>query len=271
MPNNLRIPQAMSNGVPQAQMQGGLPLNPALTPELADGARRAALQQRQQQHMQSMAQQQNSPHPGQAQNSPPRMNGMPAQPGFMPNNMNSYNSNHINGMAGSPGISAPSPAQAGSPRLDLPPSGLPNGGLPPNVPFSEIAQNVKKANPNASPNEIHKLVGENIAAYANNRHLQQRGLVQPPSGIATSAMNAAAGNNNIGMNGQGGQRPPPIGIENASPQMYAQMLSNHHQQRLITQQAQQQAAQQQQQHSQAIVNQNRGQGNGNGAQQNGVK
>ncbi|ATZ49684.1 Bceaf1 [Botrytis cinerea B05.10] len=240
MPNNLRIPQAMSNGVPQAQMQGGLPLNPALTPELADGARRAALQQRQQQHMQSMAQQQNSPHPGQAQNSPPRMNGMPAQPGFMPNNMNSYNSNHINGMAGSPGISAPSPAQAGSPRLDLPPSGLPNGGLPPNVPFSEIAQN-------------------------------QRGLVQPPSGIATSAMNAAAGNNNIGMNGQGGQRPPPIGIENASPQMYAQMLSNHHQQRLITQQAQQQAAQQQQQHSQAIVNQNRGQGNGNGAQQNGVK
>ncbi|TEY71233.1 hypothetical protein BOTCAL_0098g00220 [Botryotinia calthae] len=271
MPNNLRIPQAMSNGVPQAQMQGGLPLNPALTPELADGARRAALQQRQQQHMQSMAQQQNSPHPGQAQNSPPRMSGMPTQPGFMPNNMNSYNSNHINGMAGSPGIPAPSPAQAGSPRLDLPPSGLPNGGLPPNVPFSEIAQNVKKANPNASPNEIHKLVGENIAAYANNRHLQQRGLVQPPSGIATSAMNAAAGNNNIGMNGQGGQRPPPIGIENASPQMYAQMLSNHHQQRLITQQAQQQAAQQQQQHSQAIVNQNRGQGNGNGAQQNGVK
>ncbi|KAJ8066472.1 hypothetical protein OCU04_005532 [Sclerotinia nivalis] len=266
MPNNLRIPQAMSNGVPQAQMQGGLPLNPALTPELADGARRVSLQQRQQQ-MQNMTQQQGSPHPGQAQNSPSRMNGMPTQPGFMPNNMTSYNNNNINGMAGSPGISAPSPAQAGSPRVGLPPSGIPNGGLPPNIPYLEIERNVRRTNPHASASEIHKLMGENIAAFNNNKHLQQRGLVQPPSGIAASAMNAAAGNSNLGMNGQGGQRPP-IGIENASPQMYAQMLSNHHQQRLQNSQQQQQ---QQQQPSQAAGSQNQGQGNGTGAQQNGGK
>ncbi|ESZ93661.1 hypothetical protein SBOR_5966 [Sclerotinia borealis F-4128] len=261
MPNNLRIPQAMSNGVPQAQMQGGLPLNPAVTADLAEHARRVSLQQRQQQ-MQNMAHQQGSPHPGQAQNSPPRINGMPPQPGFIPNNMTSYNTNNINGMAGSPGASAPSPAQAGSPRTGLPVSGLPNGGLPANVPYGEIERNVRRTNPHASASEIHKLMGENIAAFTNNKHLQQRGLVQPPSGIATSAMNAAAGNSNLGMNGQGGQRPP-MGIENSSPQMYAQMLSNHHQQRLQNTQQQQQA--------QANASQNQGQGNSTGAQQNGGK
>ncbi|KAG4028677.1 hypothetical protein MFRU_020g01160 [Monilinia fructicola] len=261
MPNNLRIPQAMSNGVPQAQMQGGLPLNPAVTAELANHAHRVSLQQRQQQ-MQNMAQQQGSPHPGQAQNSPPRMNGMPPQPGFVPNNMTSYNANNINGMAGSPGAPLPSPAQAGSPRVGLPVSGLSTGSLPSGVPYGEIERNVRRLNPHASTNEINKLIGENITAYNNNKQMQQRGLVQPPSGIATSAMNAAAGNSSLGMNGPPGQRPP-MGIESSSPQMYAQMLSNHHQQRL------QNSQQQQQQQTQASANPNHGQGNGSGAQQNG--
>ncbi|QSZ37664.1 hypothetical protein DSL72_008763 [Monilinia vaccinii-corymbosi] len=261
MPNNLRIPQAMSNGVPQAQMQGGLPLNPAVTAELANHAHRVSLQQRQQQ-MQNMAQQQGSPHPGQAQNSPPRMNGMPPQSGFVPNNMTPYNTNNINGMAGSPGTSAPSPAQTGSPRVGLPVSGLPNGGLSSGVPYGEIDRNVRRLNPHASTNEINKLIGENITAYNTNKQQMQRGLVQPPSGIATSAMNAAAGNSNLGMNGPPGQRPP-MGIESSSPQMYAQMLSNHHQQRLQNSQQQQQ--------SQANPNQNHAQGNGTGAQQNGGK
>lgn len=267
MPNNLRIPQqAMSNGVPQAQMQPGLPLNPAVTAELANHAHRVSLQQRQQQ-MQNMVQQQGNPHPGQTQNSPPRMNGMPPQPGFVPNTLTSYNSNNINGMAGSPGASAPSPAQVGSPRVGLPVPGLPNGGLPPNIPYGEIERNVRRLHPHASPSEIHKLMGESITAFTNNsnnkQHMQQRGLAQPPSGLATSAMNAAAGHSNLGINGQGGQRPP-MGIENSSPQMYAQMLSNHHQQRLHNSQQHQQ----QQQHQQAHGNQNQGQGNGNVAQQN---
>lgn len=288
MPNNLRIPQAMSNGVPQAQMQG-LPMNHSLTPELADGARRVSMQQRQQQLHNNLAQQHGSPHPGQAQNSPPRMNGMPTQPGFMSNNMTSYNNNNnVNGMAGSPGVSAPPPAQAGSPRVSLPPS-VPPIGAAASPPYLDISQRVRRNNPNTPEAEVLRLIGSEVIAYnnSNNKHLHQRGLVQP-SGIAASAMNAAAGNNNLGINGQGGQRPP-IGIQHvanvASPQMYAQQMSMHHQrnqpiQQPHRQQQQQQQQQnhqpqqqpqqnQQQQHAQATVSQ--GQGNNAGAPQNGGK
>jgi chromatin modification-related protein VID21 len=286
MPNSLRIPQAMANGVPQAPMQGGLPINPSMTADLAENARRVSMQQRQ--AILQRQQQQGSPHPGQAQNSPPRINGMPSQLGYMPNNMIGYSAANASGMATSPGVSTPSPSQTGSPRIGLPVPGVPNGGLPLNIPYQEIEKMVRANHPNASQSDIHKLIGENIAAYTNNKGLQQRGLVQPPSGIAQSAMNAAAGSSNLGVNGQGGPRPPQS-IENSNPQMYAQMLSNHHQQRLQNSQQQQQQQQQQakQQHnggpsqgqSQAPT-QGQGQGQqgqgqaqavGSGTQQNGGK
>jgi chromatin modification-related protein VID21 len=245
MPNSLRIPQAMANGVPQAPMQGGLPINPSMTADLAENARRVSMQQRQ--AILQRQQQQGSPHPSQPQNSPPRINGMPSQlGGFMPNNMIGYNAANASGMATSPGVSTPSPGQVGSPRIGLPMPGVPNGGLPLNIPYQEIEKMVRANHPNASQSDIHKLIGENIAAYSNNKGLQQRGLVQPPSGIAQSAMNAAAGSSNLGVNGQGGPRPPQS-IENSNPQMYAQMLSNHHQQRLQNSQQQQQQQQAQQQ------------------------
>ncbi|PQE18768.1 hypothetical protein CJF32_00006509 [Rutstroemia sp. NJR-2017a WRK4] len=245
MPNSLRIPQAMANGVPQAPMQGGLPINPSMTADLAENARRVSMQQRQ--AILQRQQQQGSPHPSQPQNSPPRINGMPSQlGGFMPNNMIGYNAANASGMATSPGVSTPPPGQVGSPRIGLPMPGVPNGGLPISIPYQEIEKMVRANHPNASQSDIHKLIGENIAAYSNNKGLQQRGLVQPPSGIAQSAMNAAAGSSNLGVNGQGGPRPPQS-IENSNPQMYAQMLSNHHQQRLQNSQQQQQQQQAQQQ------------------------
>ncbi|PQE15896.1 chromatin modification VID21 protein [Rutstroemia sp. NJR-2017a BVV2] len=137
MPNSLRIPQAMANGVPQAPMQGGLPINPSMTADLAENARRVSMQQRQ--AILQRQQQQGSPHPSQPQNSPPRISGMPSQlGGFMPNNMIGYNAANASGMATSPGVSTPPAGQVGSPRIGLPMPGVPNGGLPLNIPYQEI-------------------------------------------------------------------------------------------------------------------------------------
>jgi chromatin modification-related protein VID21 len=211
MPNGLRVPQPMMNGVPQAQMQGmqggQMPIpNPALDVGLVSRAQNISEQQRQAiRNMQQTGQIPMQGPNGQIHNSPPRnMNGM-SPPNFpqMPNgNMLPFNPNNTNGVS-SPGLS-PSQGQAGSPRIGSLQQ-LSNGMVPQAI---RLEESIRQKYPNATNEQVMRMISDALAKSAH----QRQGLVQ-------SAMNAAAGGNMNGMvNGQmnGGQ--------GQSPQLYAQML-----------------------------------------------
>ena len=217
MPNGLRVPQSMMNGVPQAQMQGmqgmqggQLPLpNPALDVGLVARAQNISEQQRQAIRMQQAGQLPIQGQNGQIHNSPPRnMNGM-SPPNFpqMPNgNMLPFNPNNANGVS-SPGPS-PSQGQAGSPRMGHLQQ-LSNGMVPQAL---RLEENIRQKYPNATQEQIMRMISDTLAKSAH----QRQGLVQ-------SAMNAAAGGSMNGMvNGQG--MANMNGGQGQSPQLYAQML-----------------------------------------------
>lgn len=142
---------------------------------------------------------------------------------MMPNsNMMAYNSNSANGIATSPGLGSGSPGLAGSPRMGQAMFNGPNGAVPGGMNAAAMMEaQIRQQHPQMPPQEVVKMVQDNL------RKLQQRSM--GPSGIAQSAMNAAAGSSNVG-NGPQGQQRPPVGMETSSPQMYAQMLANHHRQ-----------------------------------------
>jgi chromatin modification-related protein VID21 len=220
MPNGLRVPQLPMNGVPQAPMQGQMPLpNPALDVGLVTRAHQIS------QHQQAILRQQQGQMPGQTpqiHNSPPRMNGMPA-PGFpMQNGMMPPFNPNTNGVSSpSPGGHVPSPGQAGSPRMGQHPLQQPNG-----VSHVQILEHqIKTKFPNATPEQVMRMISDQLAKSVHQQQQRQ--------GIAQSAMNAAAGG--ASMNGMG-----PAG--QGTPQLYAQMLRQQQENQQKQQQAQQQAA-----------------------------
>jgi chromatin modification-related protein VID21 len=197
---HVTIPQIPLKGVPQAQMQGmpgmpgmqGLPpqhrmpaSNPASELRLVMQARQISEQQRQAVQMQQQGQN------GQIHNSPPNMragiNSMNQQ-AFMQNNqaiMATFNAGNMNGVSTPPanGLNVPS---AGSPRIAHPNQPQqPNGSV---SQFTKMEASYRAQFPNASPEQINKLVRD---ALSSNIAARQ------------SAMRAAAG---------------------SSPQQYAQML-----------------------------------------------
>jgi chromatin modification-related protein VID21 len=250
MPNGLRVPQPMMNGVPQAQMQGmqggQLPMpNPALDVGLVARAQNISEQQRQAIRMQQAGQIPMQNQNGQIHNSPPRnMNGM-SPPNFpqMPNgNMLPFNPN-ANGVS-SPGPS-PSQGQAGSPRMGQLQQ-LSNGMVPQAI---RLEESIRQKYPNATNEQVMRMISDTLAKSAHQRH----GLVQ-------SAMNAAAGGNMNGMvNGQG--MANMNGGQGQSPQLYAQMLRQQ-------QEAQQKQAQVAAQ-AQAVAAQSQQGNNGQGHQRSG--
>ena len=247
MANGLRVPQAMMNGVPQAQMQnmqgGQLPMpNPALDVGLVARAQNISEQQRQAIRMQQAGQLPMQGQNGQIHNSPPRnINGM-SPPNFtqMQNgNMLPFNPN-VNGVS-SPGPS-PSQGQAGSPRMGQPQQ-LSNGMVPHAV---RLEESIRSKYPNATNDQVMRMISD-----ALGKNAQRQGLAQ-------SAMNAAAGGNMNGIvNGQGMN-----GGQGQSPQLYAQMLR---QQQEAQQKQAQVAAQSQAVQAQGIAAQSQ-QGNVQGHQ-----
>ncbi|KIN03844.1 hypothetical protein OIDMADRAFT_143331 [Oidiodendron maius Zn] len=240
MQNNLRPPQGLMNGMPQAQMQnmqGQLPLpNPALDVGLVTQANRIAEQQRQAIQMRPQGQ---MAGPGQVYNSPPRnMHGM-AAPGFpqMQNGMMPFAGNNLS----SPGNNPSTQGQAGSPRMGHVPQ-LTSGMVPQAV---RLEESIRQKYPNASQEQVMRMISETLAKSVH----QRQGLVQ-------SAMNAAAGGNingmpngmangmasSMGMNGMGGNTRMPGGVE-SSPQLYAQMLRQQQEKQAQAAQAAQQAQQ----------------------------
>jgi chromatin modification-related protein VID21 len=222
MQNNLRPPQGLMNGMPQAQMQsmqGQLPLpNPALDVGLVTQANRIAEQQRQAIQMRPQGQ---VPGPSQVYNSPPRhMNGISA-PGFpqMQNGMMPFPAGNN---ASSPGNNPSTQGQAGSPRMGHPQQ-LTGGMM---TQAARLEESIRQKYPTATPDQVMRMISETLAKSVH----QRQGLVQ-------SAMNAAAGGNingmpnamangmpnGMGMNGMGGNARMPGGVE-GSPQLYAQML-----------------------------------------------
>jgi chromatin modification-related protein VID21 len=252
MQGNLRPPQGLMNGMPQAQMQnmqGHLPLpNPAVDVGLVNQANRIAEQQRQAIQMRPQGQ---MAGPGQVYNSPPRnMNGM-AAPGFpqMQNGLMPFAGNNVS----SPGNNPSTQGQAGSPRMGHLQQ-LTSGMVPQAV---RLEESIRQKYPNASQEQVMRMISETLAKSVH----QRQGLVQ-------SAMNAAAGGsmngipngmaNGMGMNGMGGNARIPGGVE-SSPQLYAQMLRQQ-------QEKQAQAAQAAQQSQQAAAAQSTA--NGQSQQQN---
>lgn len=233
MANGLRVPQMPVNGVPQAPMQGQMPLpNPALDVGLVTRAHQIS------QHQQAILRQQQGQIPGQSpqmHNSPPRMNGMPA-PGFaMQNGMMPPFHPNTNGVASSsPGGHVPSPGQAGSPRMSQNPLQQPN----PVSHVQMLEMQIKAKFPQATPDQVMRMISDQLAKSVHQQQQRQN--------ITQSAMNAAAGA--AAMNGMG-----PAG--QATPQLYAQMLR---QQQENQQKAQQQAAQQA---ANAVANAGNGTGN----------
>jgi len=233
MPNGLRVPQPIINGVPQAPMQGQMPLpNPALDVGLVTRAHQIS------QHQQAILRQQQGQMPGQSpqmHNSPPRMNGMPA-PGFPMQNgmMPPFNPNVTGASSSSPGGHAPSPGQAGSPRMGQNPLQYPTG-----VSHVQILElQIKAKFPQATQDQVTRMISEQLSKSVHQQQQRQ--------GIAQSAMNAAAGGAAMNGMGQAGQ---------ATPQLYAQMLR---QQQENQQKAQQQAAAQA---ANAVANSGNGTGN----------
>jgi chromatin modification-related protein VID21 len=241
MQNNLRPPQGLMNGMPQAQMQnmqGQLPLpNPALDVGLVTQANRIAEQQRQAIQMRPQGQ---MAVPGQIYNSPPRnMNAM-AAPGFaqMQNGMMPFAAgNNVS----SPGNNPSTQGQAGSPRMGHLQQ-LTSGMVPQAV---RLEESIRQKYPNATQEQIMRMISETLAKSVH----QRQGLVQ-------SAMNAAAGGNingipngmangmgnSMGMGAMAGNARMPGGVE-SSPQLYAQMLRQQQEkQAQAAQQAQQAAA-----------------------------
>ena len=252
MPNGLRVPQPMMNGVPQAQMQamqgGQLPMpNPALDVGLVARAQNISEQQRQAIRMQQAGQLPIQGQNGQIHNSPPRNMAAMSPPNFpqMPNgNMLPFNPNNSNGIS-SPG---PSPqGQAGSPRMGQLQQ-LSNGMVPQAI---RLEESIRQKYPNATQEQVMRMISDTLA-----KSVQRQGLAQ-------SAMNAAAGGNMNGMvNGQG--LANMNGGQGQSPQLYAQMLR---QQQENQQKAQAQAAAQAQAvQAQATAAQNQQANNGQGHQ-----
>jgi chromatin modification-related protein VID21 len=230
MPNGLRVPQLPINGVPQAPMQGQMPLpNPALDVGLVTRAHQIS------QHQQAILRQQQGQLPGQSpqmHNSPPRMTGMPV-PGFPMQNgmMPPFNPNGVS--SSSPGGHAPSSGQAGSPRMGQNLLQQPNG-----VSHVQILEHQIKAKfPQATQEQVMRMISDQLAKSVHQQQQRQ--------GIAQSAMNAAAGG--ASMNGMG-----PAG--QGTPHLYAQMLRQQQE----NQQKQQQAAQQA---ANAVANATNGTGN----------
>jgi chromatin modification-related protein VID21 len=96
-----------------------------------------------------------------------------------------------------------------------------------------MEQQIRAKIPNATPEQIMRIIQEQVSKSVHQQ--QRQGLGQ---GIAQSAMNAAAGGNPMGMNGMAGQ---------GTPQLYAQMLRQQ-------QEAQQKHLQAQQQATNAVAN-----------------
>ena len=222
MQNGLQVPRISMNGVPQAPMQGHMPLpNPAVDVNLVSAAHRIS------QHQQAMIRQQQGGIPGQSpqmHNSPPRMNGLPA-PGFPMQNGMMQPFPNTNGVSSPNGhIPSPGQGQAGSPRMG-------QQNMQPNVSTVQILEHqIKTQFPNATQEQVMRLIQERLQKTVHQQQARQ-------NNIAQSAMNAAAGGggamnvNGMGAAGQG------------TPQLYAQMLRQQQEnQQKAQQQAQQQAA-----------------------------
>lgn len=233
MQNSLRPPQALMNGVPQAQMQGmqggQMPLpNPAVDIGLVSQAQTIQQQQRQAIQMQQQRQ-----IPGTVHNSPPRnMNGMSPPVGYpqMQNgNIMAFSSN-VNNSVSSPGSGPSQQGLAGSPRMGQPPQTMQQQIIP-----AALERQIRSQYPNATNEQIMIMIKEEI-----NKSYQKR------TDRTQSAMNAAAG---VNMNMGNGMLIPngarlPSGVE-SSPQMYAQMLRQQQENQQKSQLVQQQAAAQQ--------------------------
>ena len=257
MPNGLRAPQPMMNGVPQAQMQsmqgGQLPMpNPALDVGLVARAQNISEQQRQTIRIQQAGQIPMQGQNSQIHNSPPRnMNAM-SPPNFpqMPNgNMLPFNPNNANGVS-SPGPSS-SQGQAGSPRMGQLQQ-LSNGMVPQAL---RLEESLRQKFPNATQDQINRMISDAV----------QKNAAHQRAGLAQSAMNAAAGGNMNGMiNGQG--MANMNGGQGQSPQLYAQMLR---QQQDAQQKQAQAAAQAQAVQAQAAAVQSQQVNSGQGHQRSG--
>jgi chromatin modification-related protein VID21 len=223
MQNNLRVPQGM-NGVPPAPMQamqGQLPMpNPAVSVGLINQAAQTAEQQRAMIQMQQQSKPNaQSPQP---HNSPPRTsNGMQQPNAFQMQNMMAFNTNDHRSQAGTPPINGmvapPGQGQHG-------PAGSPRPGQHPPVynmePYAaRIDAQVRQQFPNATPEQILSLVTEQLKKTMQNQRSQ------PSNKLAQSAMNAAAGGSPASVPGMNGQvRGLSSGMNEKSPQLYAQML-----------------------------------------------
>lgn len=181
-------------GIPHAPMQGPLPMQQRLPPQMSsDNLRvyheanrvqaeqqRYLLQQRQQQH--------------------PQPNGQPgnsASPNMGHLNVISQNNSvilaNLQGRSGSPsvnGVSAPT-GSSSSPQMTNPtqPQRLSSGVVPA---VNQIQMSLKNRNPQASPEQISKMTTETLDHYRVNH---------PTASAAAAAMHAAAGPNMTALSG----------------------------------------------------------------------
>ncbi|TVY18364.1 Chromatin modification-related protein EAF1 [Lachnellula arida] len=236
--NGLRVPQLPMNSMPPGPgpmqgMQSQMPMQPTV------GLVNQAAQTAESQRALIQMQQQQGKVPGQSpqmHNSPPRPNGIPQPHGFPMQNMMGFNSNAngistppMNGMASSPGQTH---GQVSSPRMGQ----LPFSQDQPNNTIARMEATLRKQYPNLPTDQIMTMMTDLLKRNASQQ--RQQGL---QSGLAQSAMNAAAGSG-TGMMDANGQVPRQA---NNSPQgqqqAYAQMLARQHENQKQAEQARQAA------------------------------
>ncbi|TVY37095.1 Chromatin modification-related protein [Lachnellula occidentalis] len=236
--NGLRVPQLPMNGMPPGPgpmqgMQPQMPMQPTV------GLVNQAAQTAESQRALIQMQQQQGKVPGQSpqmHNSPPRPNGIPQPHGFPMQNMMGFNSNAngistppMNGMASSPGQTH---GQVSSPRMGQ----LPFSQDQPNNTIARMEATLRKQYPTLPTDQIMTMMTDLLKRNASQQ--RQQGL---QSGLAQSAMNAAAGSG-TGMMDANGQVPRQA---NNSPQgqqqAYAQMLARQHENQKQAEQARQAA------------------------------
>lgn len=231
LPNSLPRTQSMQmNGVTHGQMQNvpgltGQQRIPASTDQAELYRRTAAVREAQRQKIAQTHQQgQQTGQSPQMRNSPsnihPNMNGTNQQ-GFPQNNppimagLNAANSNGVSTPSVN-GYNVSSSGQSGSPRSAPPYQAQQQSGRV-NLPAVELEAKLRVSNPNATTEQIRKMVSDYLSSHG--RQLANQSTPQSmQSAQAQSAMMAAAGATANGM---------PVSFANGTqpdPRQYAQML-----------------------------------------------
>lgn len=167
-------------------------------------------------------QQQQGQVPGQSpqmHNSPPRVNGIPQPHGFPMQNMMAFNGS-VNGISTPPmnGISSSpnqSHVQISSPQMGQAPYNQDQTSG-----FARLEASLRAQHPDMTNDQIMSIMTERVKQNAAAQHRQR--LSQ--SGLAQSAMNAAAGAGGL-MGNANGQRPPGVSNGPQGQQAYAQLLA----------------------------------------------